>query len=52
MLKTRVCELLDIKYPIIQAAMAWVINAEMVAAVSNAGGLGTLGLSAGQTIIT
>ena len=50
-LRTKLCDMLGIKYPIIQAAMAWVINAEMVAAVSNAGGLGTLGLSAGQTII-
>jgi len=52
MLKTRVCELLNIRYPIVQAAMAWVSNAEMVAAISNAGGLGTLGPNAGATTIT
>ena len=52
MLKTRVSELLDITYPVIQAAMAWVTNAEMVAAVSNAGGLGTLGPNAGATTLS
>jgi enoyl-[acyl-carrier protein] reductase II len=52
MLKTRVCDLLGIDYPIVQAAMAWVSNAEMVAAVSNAGGLGTLGPNPGATAIT
>ena len=51
-MQTRVCNLLGIRYPIIQAAMAWVTNAEMVAAVSNAGGLGTLGPNAGSTSIT
>lgn len=52
MLKTRVCELLNIQHPVVQASMAWVTSAEMVAAVSNAGGLGTLGPNAGATIIT
>ncbi len=51
-MRTRVCDLLGIKYPIIQASMAWVTNAEMVAAISNAGGLGTLGPNAGSTSIT
>ena len=37
------CKLLDIKYPIIQAGMAGQTTAELVAAVSNAGGLGILG---------
>ena len=40
----RVTEILGIKYPIIQGAMSWVTNAEFVAAVSNAGGLGILGI--------
>ena len=40
--KTRVCDLLDIEYPIIQAGMANVAGPELVAAVSNAGGLGIL----------
>ncbi len=42
-LKTRVTELLEIEYPIFQGAMAWVSFAPLVAAVSNAGGLGLIG---------
>lgn len=42
MFKTRVTELLGIEYPIIQGGMQWVARAELVAAVSNAGGLGIL----------
>lgn len=46
MFKTRITELFGIEYPIIQAAMMWVTNAELVSAVSNAGGFGILtGLS-------
>ncbi len=41
-MKTRITELLGIKYPIIQGAMAWVSYPQLVAAVSNAGGLGIL----------
>jgi enoyl-[acyl-carrier protein] reductase II len=52
MSKNRICELLGIKYPIIQAPMNWVSGAELVAAVSNAGGLGTLGPNAGSKDIT
>ncbi|MDY6853797.1 MAG: nitronate monooxygenase [Thermodesulfobacteriota bacterium] len=44
-MKTRITELLGIKYPIIQGAMAWVSLPPLVAAVSNAGGLGILGAS-------
>ena len=43
MLKTDICELLGIEYPIIQGGMAWVATAELAAAVSNAGGLGIIG---------
>ena len=39
-MKTRVTELLGIRYPILQGGMQWVGKAELVAAVSNAGGLG------------
>jgi len=42
MLKTRITELFNIRYPIIQGGMLWVSRAELVAAVSNAGGLGIL----------
>ena len=37
-----ICEMLGIEYPIIQGAMAWISTPELVAAVSNAGGLGVL----------
>jgi nitronate monooxygenase len=40
--KTRITEKLGIKYPIIQGAMLWMSKAELVSAVSNAGGLGIL----------
>lgn len=42
----RVCEILNIRYPVIQGPMAWITSSELVAAVSNAGGLGVLGTSA------
>lgn len=42
-MKTRVNELLGIKYPIIQGGMAWVAEHNLAAAVSNAGGLGIIG---------
>jgi enoyl-[acyl-carrier protein] reductase II len=41
-LKTRITELLKIRYPILQGGMAWITGWEMAAAVSNAGGLGTI----------
>ena len=37
-----ICELLNIKYPIIQGGMAWVADADLASAVSNAGGLGII----------
>jgi enoyl-[acyl-carrier protein] reductase II len=46
--ENRVTAILGIKYPIIQGAMSWITNAEFVAAVSNAGGLGILGPHAGH----
>lgn len=36
------CNMLNIKYPIIQGAMAWIADSSLVSAVSNAGGLGVL----------
>jgi enoyl-[acyl-carrier protein] reductase II len=50
--KNRICELLKIRYPIIQSPMNWVSGADLVSAVSNAGGLGTLGPNAGAKTIT
>ncbi|MFI8686428.1 NAD(P)H-dependent flavin oxidoreductase [Rossellomorea sp. NPDC077527] len=40
--KTRVTELLNIQYPIIQGGLAHLAYAELAAAVSNAGGLGQI----------
>ncbi len=37
-----ICELLGIDYPVIQGGMAWVSNASLAAAVSEAGGLGVI----------
>lgn len=48
----KVTEILNIKYPIIQAPMNWLTNAKLVAAVSNAGGLGIIGTNAGQDTIS
>ncbi|MBK4739283.1 nitronate monooxygenase [Noviherbaspirillum sp. DKR-6] len=41
-MKTRVTEMLGIRYPIVQGGMQWVGRAELASAVSNAGGLGIL----------
>ncbi|HOO91374.1 MAG TPA: nitronate monooxygenase, partial [Syntrophales bacterium] len=46
MIETRVTKILGIKYPIIKGGMVWVSNAELTAAVSNAGGLGVMGIGA------
>lgn len=42
-MQTAITKLLNIKYPIIQGAMAWVADADLASAVSNAGGLGIIG---------
>ena len=41
-MKTRITELFDIQYPIVLSGMSWISVPKMVAAVSNAGGLGIL----------
>lgn len=46
MLKSPICELVGIKYPIFQGGMAWASDYNLASAVSNAGGLGIIG--AGQ----
>ena len=43
MIHTALCDLLEIRHPIIQGGMAWVATAELAAAVSEAGGLGVIG---------
>jgi NAD(P)H-dependent flavin oxidoreductase YrpB (nitropropane dioxygenase family) len=51
-MKTRITQLLGIKHPIIQASMAWIADAALAAAVSEAGGLGTIGPNAGSETVT
>ena len=41
-MKTRITELFGIEYPVILSGMSWISVPKMVAAVSNAGGLGIL----------
>lgn len=43
MIKSDICDLLGIEYPILQGGMAWLGTAELAAAVSEAGGLGIIG---------
>lgn len=40
--ENEICSLLGIEYPVIQGGMAWIADAELAAAVSNAGGLGLI----------
>ena len=47
MKRTKVCAMLGISQPILQAGLPWISNPELVAAVSNAGGLGVLHPTAG-----
>ena len=42
-LKTPLCRMLGIEYPIIQAGMGFVARGELTGAVSAAGGMGTIG---------
>lgn len=49
MQNNRIAQILNIKYPIVQAPMSWLTDAHLVASVANAGGLGFLAPHAGQT---
>jgi len=42
MIKTKITEMLGVKYPIVGGCMMWITTPEFVASISNAGGLGTL----------
>ena len=42
MKRGRIAEMLGIEYPIFQGGMAWIADADLAAAVSNAGGLGII----------
>ena len=45
----RVTEILEVKYPIIQAPMGWIARSQLASAVSNAGGFGIIETSSGET---
>lgn len=42
MLVSPLCEMLNIEYPVFQGGMAWIADAKLASAVSNAGGLGII----------
>lgn len=42
-MRTAICDLFGIDYPVIQGGMAWLGTAELASAVSNGGGLGIIG---------
>jgi len=48
MIKTRITDLLGVKYPIVQAPMGWIARSRLASAVCNAGGLGIIETSSGE----
>ncbi len=42
MVKSVLCEMLGIRYPVLQGGMAWIADGKLAAAVSNGGGLGII----------
>lgn len=48
MIKTTICDMLGIQYPIFQGGMAHISDATLAAAVSNAGGLGIITAASGN----
>lgn len=42
MIKSKICEILGICYPLFQGGMAWIANSSLASAVSNAGALGLI----------
>lgn len=47
-IKTVLCDLLDIKYPFFQGGMAWIAGGRLAGAVSKAGALGVIGTGGGD----
>ena len=43
MLKSVLCDMLGIRYPVFQGGMAWIADGRLAAAVSEGGGLGVIG---------
>ena len=52
MLRTKLCDILGIEHPIVQAPMGSICWADLASTVSNAGGLGTIGTNAGSQTLT
>lgn len=48
MIYTKLCEMLGIKYPVLQGGMAHISDARLAAAVSNSGGLGIISAASGD----
>lgn len=42
MIRSEICEMLGIQYPVFQGGMAWIADGELAAAVSEGGGLGII----------
>lgn len=42
MIRTTICEMLDLRYPVFQGGMAWIADGKLAAAVSEGGGLGII----------
>lgn len=42
MIRSKICEILDIRYPVFQGGMAWIADGKLAAAVSEGGGLGII----------
>lgn len=42
MIRTEICDLVGIEYPLFQGGMAWIADGKLAAAVSNGGGLGII----------
>lgn len=49
--RTEICDLLNIRYPLLQGAMAWIAGGKLAGAVSEAGGLGVIGAGSADTEI-
>ena len=43
MIRSEICEMLGIRYPVFQGGMAWIADGALAAAVSEGGGLGIIG---------
>ena len=49
-MKTKLTELLGIKYPIVQSGMQWLAVPQLASAVCNAGGIGTINVTCWDTL--